>query len=92
MSDSTLIHAALIGVVAFAVNLPLGYLREGTKKFSFSWFIYIHLSVPLIAFLRISNQVSAWAIPAFVACAILGQLAGGMIRRSVKTDPGKAGS
>lgn len=85
MSGDPWIHATLIGVVAFFINLPLGYLREGTRKYSIGWFVYIHLSVPVIAFLRRSNQVSAWAIPPFVICALLGQLAGGKLRRTGKT-------
>lgn len=72
---------AWIGAAALAVNLPLGYLREGKRKFSAAWFVYIHLSIPLIAFLRISNHVSAWAIAPFIVCALLGQIAGGWMRR-----------
>jgi hypothetical protein len=76
-----LAHIAWIGAAALAVNLPLGYLREGTRKLSLQWFLYVHLSVPLIAYLRIANHVSAWAIPPFVACALIGQIAGGRMRR-----------
>ncbi len=72
----------LIGTVALTVNIPLGYAREGYRKFSMGWFVCVHLSVPLIAWLRLSNHVSAWGIPAFIACAVLGQIAGGMFRRS----------
>jgi hypothetical protein len=72
---------AWIGAAALLINLPLGYLREGKRKLSLAWFVYIHLSVPVIAYLRISNHVSAWAIPPFIACALLGQIAGGWIRR-----------
>jgi hypothetical protein len=72
---------AWIGVAALTVNLPLGYLREGTRKLSLMWFVYVHLSVPVIAYLRISNHVSAWAIPPFVVCALIGQIAGGRMRR-----------
>jgi len=72
---------ALIGAAALAVNLPLGYAREGFRKFSLMWFVCVHLSVPLIAWLRLSNHVSAWGIPAFLACAVLGQYAGGKVRR-----------
>jgi len=72
---------AWISVAALVVNLPLGYLREGTRKLSLKWFVYVHLSVPVIAYLRISNHVSAWAIPPFVACALVGQIAGGRMRR-----------
>lgn len=72
---------ACIGAAAFFINLPLGYLREGTRKLSLTWFVYIHLSVPVIAYLRIINHVSTWAIPPFIACALLGQIAGGRMRR-----------
>ena len=72
---------AWIGAVALVVNLPLGYFREGTRKLSLSWFVYVHLSVPVIAYLRMSNHVSAWAIPPFIACALIGQIAGGRMRR-----------
>jgi hypothetical protein len=76
-----LAHIAWIGAAALAINLPLGYLREGRRKLSILWFVYVHLSVPLIAYLRIANHVSAWAIPPFIACALLGQIAGGRVRR-----------
>lgn len=71
-----------IGAAALLINLPLGYLREKERKFSLAWFVYIHLSVPVIAYLRISNHVSAWAIPPFIVCALLGQIAGGWMRRT----------
>ena len=29
----------LIGLAALSVNVPLGYLREGTRKYSTSWFV-----------------------------------------------------
>lgn len=76
----------LIGGTALIVNIPLGYAREGFRKFSFGWFVCVHLSVPLIAWLRIVNHVSAWGIPAFVACAVLGQIAGGRVRR-IRQEP-----
>jgi hypothetical protein len=72
----------LIAAAAFVLNLPLGYLREGTRKFSPAWFVYVHLSVPLIALLRITNHLSYWLIPLFIACAVGGQLAGGSLRRT----------
>lgn len=78
---------ALIGGTALAVNIPLGYAREGFRRFSIGWFVCVHLSVPLIAWLRLVNQVSAWGIPAFVACAVLGQIAGGKVRRIRRGRP-----
>ncbi len=75
---------AWIGAAALIINLPLGYLREGTRRLSPAWFVYIHLSVPVIAYLRIINQVSTWAIPPFIACALIGQIAGGRMRRRMR--------
>ena len=72
---------ALIGATALTVNIPLGYAREGFRRFSIGWFVCVHLSVPLIAWLRLVNHVDEWGIPAFVACAVLGQIAGGKVRR-----------
>ena len=78
---------ALIGGTALAVNIPLGYAREGFRKFSIGWFVCVHLSVPLIAWMRLVNHVSSWGIPAFVACAVLGQLVGGKVRRIRRERP-----
>lgn len=80
-NPSEFAHMAWIGAAALAINVPLGYLREGTQKLSLAWFVYVHLSIPIIAWLRISNHVPAWAIPPFIACALLGQVAGGRMRR-----------
>ncbi|HBO68723.1 MAG TPA: hypothetical protein DD658_00610 [Deltaproteobacteria bacterium] len=71
----------LIGLAALSVNVPLGYLREGRRKFSLGWFVYIHLSIPLVAFLRIESHLSAWFIPLFILFAIAGQVIGGRVRR-----------
>ena len=78
---------ALIGAAALAVNIPLGYAREGFRRFSIGWFVCVHLSIPLIAWLRLSNHVSVLGIPAFVACAVLGQIAGGKVRRILRGRP-----
>ncbi len=79
--------AAFIGCAALAVNIPLGYAREGFRKFSPGWFVCVHLSVPFIAWLRFACNVSAWGIPAFVTCAVLGQIAGGKFRTSRRGRP-----
>ena len=78
---------ALIGGAALTVNIPLGYAREGFRKYSLGWFVCVHLSVPLIAWLRLANHVSALGIPAFVACAVVGQIAGGKVRRTRRGRP-----
>lgn len=66
---------------AFGSNLPLGYWRETTRKYSLSWFILIHLSIPFIILLRSAFSFSWRWIPLTLACAVLGQFLGGRARR-----------
>ena len=76
-------NIALISLLAFAVlcNIPLGYLRMGTQKYSVRWFVYIHLSVPFIIGLRISNNISWQVIPFSIALAVAGQMVGSRLYR-----------
>lgn len=72
-----IIPAASLTVFSFICNLPLGRWRSTVKKFSLNWFLAVHLSIPLIIFLRIKLGLSAWDIPLNLAAAIAGQFVGG---------------
>ena len=87
LDNHTLTLMGIIGVTSLALNIPLGYLREGQRKYSLAWFVYIHLSIPLIAYLRIANHVTSWLIPFFILCAVAGQLVGGRTRRQTEKRP-----
>jgi cytochrome b561 len=70
-------HAILyISLTAFLLNLPFGYLRNYTKKFSWQWFLCIHAPIPLLAYLRISSGVHWKYILLFLILSILGQVIG----------------
>lgn len=84
--DSTLKLAGLI-LGATAINLPLGYLRSAYKRFTFGWFFYVHISIPIIIYLRIKASFSWQYIPLTVGGAIAGQLLGGLFNRKRKKDP-----
>ena len=75
--------AALFSLLAFAVlsNIPLGYLRMGSSRYSLRWFVYIHLSVPFIIGLRVANHSSWQGIPFSIALAIAGQMIGSRLYR-----------
>jgi hypothetical protein len=70
---------SLITIVAFVLNLPFGYLRGNTKKFSVMWFLYIHLPIPAIFVLRTMAGFTYKAIPIIIVGAVLGQLIGSRI-------------
>lgn len=69
----------LVGLLIFTVllNLPFGYLRARSRKYSIPWFLYIHLPIPIIIFLRLTFGFSWKAIPFVVLAAVAGQLTGG---------------
>ncbi|MCL2760222.1 MAG: hypothetical protein FWD70_01065 [Desulfuromonadales bacterium] len=78
---------AILVAFAIAINIPLGYLRQGTQKFTFAWFFYVHFSIPLIIFLRIKEGVNWKFIPFSLSGAVLGQIIGGRIKRKrIKDD------
>ena len=72
------LHVLVTCAITFAVNLPFGYLRGRFRKFSFLWFLMIHLPVPFVVFVRHSNHVElSWKLaPFLIGSFFLGQFAG----------------
>ena len=60
------------------VNIPFGYLRARYKKLSFMWFLYIHLPVPLVIYIRFLNGIDlTWTLAPFLfGSYFLGQFIG----------------
>ena len=77
------VFLTLIGLIlfAFAINVPLGYLRQNYEKFTFGWYFYIHISIPLIIYLRIKAGFSWMFIPLTLGGAVAGQLVGGRLQK-----------
>jgi len=75
----------LMGVTAIAllINLPLGYLRQNYEKFTFGWYFYIHISIPIIIYLRVKSGFSWHFIPITIGGAVIGQILGGRIKRKL---------
>ncbi len=75
--------AFLIALSAFIINLPLGYLRSRCRRFSALWFVYVHLSVPLIFLARVLSHTDYQFILLFIISAVTGQYLGGkMVAKS----------
>ncbi len=68
----------IVTILTFLVNLPFGYLRSKEKRLSFKWFLYIHLPIPIIVFMRFYFQLGFkwWTYPFLIAAFFLGQLVG----------------
>ena len=65
-----------VSVICLLVNIPLGMMRERSRKFSLQWILWVHASIPLIVALRIGLHLHWIAIPINIASAILGQIIG----------------
>jgi hypothetical protein len=74
---------SLVGLIllAIAVNVPLGYVRQKCRKFSFAWYFYVHISIPVIIYLRIKGGFSWRFIPLTLLGAFAGQFIGGRIQK-----------
>ena len=82
---------AITTAVAFTSNLPLGFWRAGQRKFSWRWFLAVHLSIPLVIFVRISLGISLWYVWIGIAAAIGGQILGGLARKRWRSNSLSAG-
>jgi hypothetical protein len=73
------------------LNLPFGFWRAGTRKFTLPWFLAVHVPVPLAVGLRIAIGMG-WrlaTLPVFVGAFFAGQFLGGRLRRAARWAPGQ---
>ena len=74
-------------VVVTILNIPFGSYRNTTRKFSFLWFLSIHLPIPFIILMRRSlfqesihiwslSISPLWIIPFSISAAVVGQIMG----------------
>lgn len=85
MSHSLLMFFLIL--IATVINVPLGCWRKGYAKFTFGWFFYTHMSIPVIIYLRAKLDLGVEAIFPTIVCAILGQFIGGFVANSRRTQP-----
>jgi hypothetical protein len=72
---------AILVLFAFTLllNLPFGYVRAKTRKYSFRWFLYIHVPIPLIFIARTISHINIKFVPIFALAAVIGQILGGKL-------------
>jgi len=71
-----------VALTILFLNLPFGFWRAGTRKFSLSWFLAVHIPVPFVVCLRILSGLG-WSLnsfPVFLTAYFTGQLFGGKLR------------
>jgi hypothetical protein len=83
--QGTILIIGLI-IVAFAISVPCGYIRQNYAKYSFMWFLLIHLPIPVIVLLRLKAGLSWHFIPLTLGGSVAGQILGGRLFRRRKRN------
>jgi hypothetical protein len=81
-----------VALAAIALNLPFGAWRTTVQRYSWRWFLAIHLPIPFIFLMRRASGLSWHWVPLMFACALVGQLAGSWLyvrlpRRDARQAP-----
>lgn len=65
-------------MAVFALNLPFGYWRGTTRKYSIPWVLAVHLPVPGVVALRLLSGLGfeLYTFPILVLAFFAGQFAG----------------
>jgi hypothetical protein len=71
-------------LMVFIISIPCGYIRQNYKKYSFMWFLLIHLPIPFIVLMRIGAGIDWRFIPLTLGGSVAGQIVGGVVRRRRK--------
>ncbi|WP_022670023.1 hypothetical protein [Hippea alviniae] len=69
-----------VALFVFLLNLPFGYLRAKSEKFSRNWFVFVHAPIPFIIALRLLSGLgfALYTFPIMVSAYFAGQFAGGL--------------
>jgi hypothetical protein len=75
-----------LALLIFFLNIPFGYWRAGTRRFSRNWYLAIHIPVPVIVVMRIYFDLGwSWESYIYLITAFfLGQLTGKLIRKFIQ--------
>jgi len=78
----------IVTISIFLFNIPFGYWRANVKKFSFQWFLSIHLPVPIIVLARIYTDLGFhWTSYVFTISAFFfGQFSGKIVYKKFKAS------
>lgn len=79
-----LIRLTVVALITLLINLPMGYWRQGVRKFSPMWFVTVHAAIPAVVVMRHFSGIGFawWTYPPMIICYFGGQFLGARLRRS----------
>jgi hypothetical protein len=72
-----------VALAVVVLNIPFGFWRHGTRRFTLPWFLAVHLPVPVVISLRLLSTLG-WrfaTFPVLVASFFFGQFLGGKLHQ-----------
>lgn len=82
----TEINIGIVSVIVFLINLPFGYWRAQTRRFSLRWLIAVHLPIIFVIVSRIFGGIG-WQLatfPILIGTYFAGQFLGGILYNHLK--------
>ncbi len=78
----------IVALIVLVFNIPFGYWRANTKKFSLQWILAIHLPVPVVIALRLLSGLGFEFItyPILVGAFFGGQYLGQYINKKLSKN------
>lgn len=77
-------------ILVLILNLPFGYWRANTRKFSLQWILSIHIPVPFVILIRIYSGMGFqfYTYPVMVGAFFAGQFFGKKSRKLLEDKNG----
>lgn len=69
--------------LVFGMNIPFGYWRGNTQKFTLDWILAVHTTVPFIVLMRWEFGYGFLILPVSVLAFFIGQLLGARLRHPI---------
>ena len=72
-----------VALAVLVLNIPFGFWRRGTRRFTLPWFLAVHLPVPVVVGLRVFSSLG-WrftTFPVLIASFFFGQFFGGKLHQ-----------
>jgi hypothetical protein len=72
-----------VALAVLVLNIPFGFWRHGTTRFTLPWFLAVHLPVPMVIILRVLSTLGfrLTTFPVLIASFFLGQFLGGKLHQ-----------
>lgn len=82
------------GLIIFILNLPFGYWRANTVKFSSQWVFAIHIPVLIIILIRLFSHIGFSVLSLLISFLtfFLGQFSGGKLHSFFPEDRERSSS